>query len=218
MIVLFRFLKEIIKEKRNHYKLLLFRAKWRCLNKNNRTVADSIFNINNVKVGIGTYGHLLIHSWGSDNEELKIGNFCSIARDVHFILGGGHNYKSISTFPFLTYYSKTCNNSIEAISKGPIIIDDDVWIGFGTLILSGVHIGKGSVIAAGSVISKDIPPYSVYIPGHPIRSRFDSNIVEKIIKIDFSNINPSNFAESGYSEVDVTNSNIDNILTKIIEK
>jgi acetyltransferase-like isoleucine patch superfamily enzyme len=57
---------------------------------------------------------------------------------------------------------------------GEIVIEEDVWIGFGAIILSGVCIGRGSVIAAGAVVVKDIPRYSVYLPqqNHIIRPRF----------------------------------------------
>lgn len=53
-------------------------------------------------------------------------------------------------------------------SKGPIIIEDDCWLGFSCEILSGVHIGKHSVVAARSVVTKDVPPYSI-VAGNPAR-------------------------------------------------
>lgn len=70
-----------------------------------------------------------------------------------------HNLKSVSTFPFKRriFYE----NLWEGQGKGDIIVKDDVWIGTGAKIMSGVTIGQGSVIAAGAVVTKSIPPYVV---------------------------------------------------------
>jgi len=55
-------------------------------------------------------------------------------------------------------------------------IDDDVWVGYGSTIMSGVHIGTGSIIAAGSLVTKDVEPYSIYagVPARKIKDRFNS--------------------------------------------
>lgn len=76
----------------------------------------------------------------------------------------------------------------EALCKGPIIIGDDVWIGFNATILSGVNVGKGAVIAAGSVVTKDIPAYAIVggVPAKVIRYRFERDVIERLNNIDFS--------------------------------
>ena len=56
----------------------------------------------------------------------------------------------------------------QLISKGPVIIEDDCWLGFETEILSGVHIGKHSIVAARAVVTKNVPPYSI-VAGNPAR-------------------------------------------------
>lgn len=79
----------------------------------------------------------------------------------------------------------------EAWSKGPIVIGNDVWIGMDSMILSGVTIGQGAVIAAGSVVTKDVPPYAI-VGGNPakvIKYRFEPQIIDRLLKIEFSNIN-----------------------------
>jgi acetyltransferase-like isoleucine patch superfamily enzyme len=64
--------------------------------------------------------------------------------------------------------------------KGEIVIEDDVWIGFGAIILSGVRIGRGSIIAAGAVVLEDVPPYSIFIPvqSHVLKRRFSPEQIE----------------------------------------
>ena len=158
---------------------------------------------------------LNVKSWGSENEGLEIGNYVSIASDVIFILGGNHYTKTITTYPFkVMYFNETIP---EALSKGKIIIEDDVWIGMNSLILSGVKIGKGAVIGAGSVVSKHIPPYAIAV-GNPckvIKYRFSEAIMEKVNKIKFENIN-ENLKEKFYTKV--TENNIDELLEMINRK
>lgn len=73
-------------------------------------------------------------------------------------MSGEHNYSCFSTYPFHRY---VIDGSFESISKGPIILEDDVWIGENCIILSGVKIGQGAVIAAGAIVTNDIPPYAI---------------------------------------------------------
>lgn len=195
--------------------LYLNKNKWRKLNSHNKTVIGNIFPLELVKVGNYTYGMLNVKSWGSENEGLEIGNYVSIASDVIFILGGNHYTKTITTYPFkVMYFNETIP---EALSKGKIIIEDDVWIGMNSLILSGVKIGKGAVIGAGSVVSKHIPPYAIAV-GNPckvIKYRFSEAIMEKVNKIKFENIN-ENLKEKFYTKV--TENNIDELLEMINRK
>ncbi|OMF96659.1 hypothetical protein BK146_14510 [Paenibacillus sp. FSL R7-0333] len=167
-----------------HFKLVLFNRKWRSKNKNNYTVAKTIFPINDIEVGNYTYGDLNITAFNSDGK-LTIGNFCSLAKDVQFLLCGEHNYKTFSTYPFRSQLLK----QKEAFSKGNISIGDDVWIGQGSFIMSGVKVGQGAVIAAGSIVSKDIPPYAIFGGGRIIKFRFSEDIINKLLQIDFKKLN-----------------------------
>lgn len=169
-------------------KLKLFHHKynWRRFNKHNYSYAINDFDISKVSVGKYTYGGIEAYFYGKCNEFLKIGNFCSIAGGVKFVCGGEHEYSSLMTFPLSTYFS----NANVSFSKGPIIIDDDVWIGTNALILSGVHIGQGAIIAAGSIVTKDVQPYTI-VGGNPaklIKKRFSDDLIDKLMKINFGEL------------------------------
>lgn len=118
---------------------------------------------------------------------MTIGSYCSISSKVTFLLGGNHEGGNISTFPFR---AKIINEKSEAISKGPIIIDDDVWIGYGVTILSGVHIGQGAIIAAGAVVTKDVPPYAIAggVPAKVLKYRFSHELIAKLLKVDYGKL------------------------------
>lgn len=135
-----------------------FGRDWRKLNTHNSTSANNIFSLDHVSVGIGTYGGLKVFNKTND-VYLKIGNYCSIGEEVKFIVAWDHILNNISTFPFKAKVLHSCRD--ESVAKGDIIIDDDVWIGYGATILSGVHIGQGAVIAAGAIVAGDIPPYGI---------------------------------------------------------
>ena len=163
-------------------------------------------------MGNYTYGGIHIYSFNNPSEKLSIGNFCSIAENVTFILGGEHHSNYISNYPFKTRLK--INDIIDRASKGEITVGDDVWIGMNSIILSGVTIGQGAVIAAGSIVSKDVPPYSIYTTNKIIKYRFESEIIEQLLKIDYSKWTLSDIQSNidlFYS--DVTLKNIDKILT-----
>lgn len=164
----------------------ILKRKWRSLNKHNKTSVVGIFNLDCVTVGRETYGGINALTF-NETSKLFIGNFCSIAPNVMFIVSADHYVQNISTYPFKV---KVLNEKLEGVSKGDIIVDDDVWIGYGATILSGVHIGQGAVIAAGAVVAKDVPPYAIVggVPAKVIRYRFDEKMIEKLIKIDYSQL------------------------------
>lgn len=174
---------------RNQIRLYLTRRRWRKLNFNNDTYMGDYFDPEVVSVGIKSYGLLNIINHNK-NSKLRIGNYCSIAPEVVFILNGEHNLGTISTFPFKTHCLKT--ERFEAGTNGDIQIDDDVWIGYGATIMSGVHIGQGAVIAARAVVTKDVEPYEIVggVPAKKIGMRFNSSMVEEAKLIDYSKLTP----------------------------
>lgn len=194
------------------------RKKWKNLNSHNFTFLELIPDddkfFKKVIVGKKTYGPIHAIFSGTENEMLTIGNYCSIGSGTKFILGSEHSYKSLSTFPFKV---KLLGFKNEAKSKGPIIVEDDVWIGEDCLILSGVKIGQGAVLAASSVIVKDVAPYSI-VGGNPaklIKYRFSEHVISKMIQIDWKNFNEEflkNDVQDFYLEIN--ESNIDDILSK----
>ena len=161
--------------------------KWRELNGHNETSPINDFNFSSVTVGKYTYGGIQVYNFNS-TERLKIGNFCSIASDVMFILNAEHNLSMVSTFPFKAKCLYT--GELEAASKGDIIVEDDVWIGYKATILSGVHIHQGAVIASGAVVTKDVPPYAIVggVPAKTIRYRFKQDVINYLLSFDFEKL------------------------------
>lgn len=167
-------------------KLFIKKKKWRRLNQNNRTRLMNDFNIQLVQVGRCTYGGLNVYTFNGHNK-LTIGDYCSIAPNVAFLVSADHHIDTISTFPF---YNNIMGSSNEAISKGDIIVDDDVWIGYGATILSGVHIHQGAVVAAGAVVSRDVPPYTIVggAPARVIKYRFEQSVIDFLLSLDYGKL------------------------------
>lgn len=159
---------------------------WRCKNNHNFTTIKEPFLIDLVSVGKMTYGRLDVHTVNGGNT-LSIGNYCSIANNVVFLLNAGHPTNTICSYPFKVM---VMHKNSEAISKGDIIVDDDVWIGYGATIMSGIHIGQGAIVAAGAVVTKDVPPYSIVggVPAKVIKYRFEPEMIEELLKIDYSKL------------------------------
>jgi serine acetyltransferase len=86
---------------------------------------------------------------------------------------------------------------LEAVSKGDIVVGDDVWIGYGATILSGVHIGQGAVVAAGALVAKDVPPYAIVggVPAKVIKYRFEPALIERLLEIDYSQLDDATIRE-----------------------
>lgn len=169
---------------KNRLKSIKFKREWRKMNEHNETEALNCFLSECITVGKKTYGGLFILTF-NNVAHLSIGNFCSIAPGVSFLLSADHRVDNLSTFPFKV---KMLSDETEGISKGNIVVDDDVWIGYGATILSGVHIGQGAIIAAGAVVAKDVPPYAIVVgvPAKIIKFRFNKTICKKLERIDFS--------------------------------
>ena len=140
------------------------------------------------EIGEWTYGNPRVISW-REGTTLKIGRFCSISRPVTILLGGEHRIDWVTTYPFSTIFSKAQKFPGHPRSQGDVTIENDVWIGTDVLILSGVTIGNGAVVAARSVVTEDVPPYSI-IGGNPakfIRYRFKKSIIKELEKIAWWN-------------------------------
>lgn len=171
----------------SHVKLVWFRRKWRKQNIHNLTTAKNCFNAARVTVGNGTYGELDVRHFGNPNERVVIGNYCSIGPECVFMTGGEHRYDGLSTYPFRVKLG-LCEN--ESITRGPIVVEDDVWLGFRSTVMSGVTIGKGAVVAAGAVVTKDVPPYAIVggVPAKVIKYRFTEAVIAEAAKMDFGSL------------------------------
>jgi acetyltransferase-like isoleucine patch superfamily enzyme len=117
-------------------------------------------------VGEWTFGSPTIVECEGEQGKLKIGKFCSIADGVKILLGGEHNYRLVSTYPFDNLLIRFHDLGPTVKTKGDVTIGNDVWIGYGAIILSGVKIGDGAVIGAGSVVARSVPAYAV-VAGNP---------------------------------------------------
>ena len=122
-------------------------------------------------------------------DKLIIGKFCAIATGVRFIMNGAnHKMSGISTYPFFIFgggWEKAMPKTGEIPNKGDTVAGNDVWFGYESLIMPGIKIGNGAVIAASSVITKDVPAYAV-VGGNParvIRMRFSEEEIEVLEKI-----------------------------------
>lgn len=123
-------------------------------------------------------------------DKLIIGKFCSIASQTKFIMGSAnHRISSVTTYPFNVFGGAWQENTPDHLSqlpfKGDIIIGNDVWIGRECIIMPGVKIGDGAIIGAYSVVTKDVPPYSV-VGGNPariIKKRFNDELIDILLKI-----------------------------------
>ena len=149
---------------------------------------------NLVEVGRWSYGKPNILRWDWKSK-LIIGNFCSLGPDIDFYIGGNHRLDWISTSPlpapqFDSVFKKAKNIKNFNKSNGDIIIGHDVWIGGRTTILSGVKIGTGAVIAAGSVVVNDVEPYRVSggNPNKEIGKRFNEDIIKKLLESEWWNL------------------------------
>jgi virginiamycin A acetyltransferase len=147
-------------------------------------------NYTKYAVGKYTYGAPIVKDW-HQGSTLKIGDFSSIAENVTILLGGNHPTEWISSFPFGIVFDefKEKHYNYPKLSKGSVIIGNDVWIGLNTTILSGVTIGDGAIVAAGSIVTKNVEPYAI-VGGNPakvIKKRFSDEAISKLLTIRWWN-------------------------------
>lgn len=126
-------------------------------------------------------------------DKLIIGKFCALATGVKFIMNGAnHKMSGFSTYPFQIFgngWEKVMPQLNELPYKGDTIVGNDVWIGYESVIMPGVKIGDGSIIAAKSVVVSNVPPYTI-VGGNPaklIKQRFTGEIVNALLEISWWN-------------------------------
>lgn len=131
----------------------------------------------------------VLYHFEFEGDRLIIGRFCQIGAGVRFVMNGGnHRVSGFSTYPFAIFgqgWSEKFAGELEFPHKGDTVVGNDVWLGYEALILPGVKIGEGAIIAAGSVVAEDVPPYAV-VAGNPariVKMRFDARTVEKLLQI-----------------------------------
>ena len=134
----------------------------------------------------------VLYHYPINYDRLIIGKFCSIACGAKFIFNcANHTLKSLSTYTFPLFFEEWDLLKSEVASawdnKGDIVIGNDVWIGYGAVIMAGVTIGDGAIIGTRAVVTKDVEPYSIVggIPAKEIRKRFAPDVIERLMELQW---------------------------------
>ena len=150
------------------------------------------FETRNVLFNYPQFGHPLI-----------IGKFCSIASGTKFIMGpANHRTSSVTTYPFHVFgglwEERTPDHLSELPRKGDIVVGNDVWIGRESVIMPGVTIGDGAIIAAYSVVTKDVPPYGVAggNPARLLKKRFGEELIRLLLEVRWWDFDPATLVEA----------------------
>lgn len=123
-----------------------------------------------------------------DIDKLYIGNYVCIGAEAVILMGGNHTHRMdwVSLYPHMSHIDKAYQ------SKGNTVIKDGAWIGMRAMIMPGVTIGEGAVVASGAVVTKDVPAYAI-VGGNPakiIKHRFDDYTIKELLSLkiyDWSN-------------------------------
>lgn len=150
------------------------------------TVAPTEFEKNNVLFNYTEFGDRLI-----------IGKFCAIASGTKFIMDpANHRMSSVTTYPFNVFGGAwtelTPPHMSQLPHKGDIVVGNDVWIGRESVIMPGVTIGDGAIVAAYSVVTRDVPAYTV-AGGNPatfIKNRFDDELTALLLRFRWWDLLP----------------------------
>nr|WP_251137413.1 CatB-related O-acetyltransferase [Exiguobacterium sp. s150] len=161
-----------------------------CLGKKS-SISKNVSVRNRVSIG----NHSYINSGSYISEGVKIGNFTSISYDCK-ISPSEHPTNFISTSPRFYGNSDILNNQIVFQQKKGSEIGNDVWIGANCIILRGVNIGDGAIVAAGSIVTKDVLPYSIVggVPAKLIKMRFDDDQISFLLGWEWWNLTDENIA------------------------
>jgi virginiamycin A acetyltransferase len=134
-------------------------------------------------------------------DRLRIGRYCAIATGATFVMNGGnHRTAGISTFPFPIFepWRGQWDGEFDFPTRGDTVIGNDVWIGHDALVMPGVTVGDGAIIATRSVVTRDVPPYAI-VGGNPaqvIRTRFDEQTIARLLGIAWWDWPPERVTEA----------------------
>jgi acetyltransferase-like isoleucine patch superfamily enzyme len=152
----------------------------------NRQRLSTLMERGRVSIGAHTYGVPNVCVFRGDRTLLSIGRYVSIGHDVQVLLGGNHRVDWVTTFPLRAVLGLPgAYDDGHPRSRGDIVIGNDVWLGMGCKILSGVEIGDGAVVGAFSVVTRSVRPYAI-VAGQPAREqrrRFGDAQVERLLRV-----------------------------------
>ena len=160
-----------------------------------------------VVVGAHTYGlKRSAIQMSTPRDRLVIGKYCSIGPGVRFVCEG-HRTDTASTFPLRTCLGRLANENVDSVSRGPITVGHDVWIGANAIVLSSVTLGHGSVVGAGAIVTHDLPPYAVAVgvPARVMRLRHRPDQIRDLLAIawwDWPDWKVMDSLDSFYGDVD----------------
>lgn len=139
-------------------------------------------------IGEGSYGYPEIAFYDA-GAKLTVGKYCGFAPKVTILLGGEHHHDWVSSYPFSLLDENARLLPGYPFSKGDVTIGNDVWVGYDALILSGVTVGDGAVIAARSLVTKNVEPFSIVggVPAKRLKYRFDEGTIESLQRIAWWN-------------------------------
>lgn len=144
----------------------------------------------------------VLFNWPEFGDKLIIGKFCALASGVQFIMGSAnHRLCSVSTYPFSVFGGAWEENTPPHLSqlpfKGDTVVGNDVWIGREAVIMPGIKIGDGAIVAAYSVVTRDVAPYTL-VGGNParlIRHRFDEELTAMLLKLRWWDFMPEELVD-----------------------
>jgi len=139
--------------------------------------------------GVENFEANVLYHFDFIGDKLIIGKFCAVATGVKFIMNGGnHNIDGFSSYPFAIFsgdWRERLPADYAFPSRGDTVVGNDVWLGYDSLIMPGVKIGDGAIVASRSVVTKDVPPYHI-VGGNParvLRARFDAATIQALLEI-----------------------------------
>jgi acetyltransferase-like isoleucine patch superfamily enzyme len=138
-----------------------------------------------IAIGAWTYGRPKVR-FPESGARLSIGRYGSIADGVEILLGGNHRTDWVTTYPFPELprlWPEADGIAGSHTTRGDVTIGHDVWLGSQAMILSGVTIGTGAVVAARAVVTRDVPPYAI-VGGNPakiLRMRFGEDEIASLL-------------------------------------
>ena len=142
----------------------------------------------------------VLYHYPVNGDKLVIGKFCSIACGARFIMNSAnHAMGSLSTYVFPIFYEEWDHGMVVTEAwdnRGDILIGNDVWIGYEAVVLAGVTIGDGAIVAARAVVTKDVPPYTIVggMPAKPIRKRFSDSEIDQLLELKWWDWPPEQIA------------------------
>lgn len=153
----------------------------------------------NIVVGDYTYYHDMddphnfeknvLYHFDFIGDKLRIGKFCAIASGAKFIMNGGnHETRPVSTYPFAIFangWEQVEEGAEKYPYKGDTVVGNDVWIGYEAVIMPGVKIGNGAIVATKAVVTKDVPDYAI-VAGNPaqvVKMRFSESEIAQLLQV-----------------------------------